>query len=139
MGLQRLTVSTHRGVRSWCRAGWRGETAPAGVCFTGDSGPPPPTSVHSPLCGTWCWTAVAQHGSVANPPAGARSIPWSFSVSGGGGWWGETCYWTLGPKTGLCRQPTRRSAVRSLAFRGDGIMLLLDLFFPCRIACLVCS
>ena len=65
------------------------------------------------------------------------TIPWSFSVSGG--WWGETCYWTLGPKTGLCRQPTRRSAVRSLAFRGDGIMLLLDLFFSCRIACLVCS
>ena len=106
--------------------------APAGACFTGDSGPPPPTSVHSPLCGTWCWTAVAQRGSVANPPAGAQSIPWSFSVSAGGGWWwggggGRRATRLLDRRLGYAGFPRRRHH----AAAGP--------FFPCRIECLVCS
>ena len=120
-------------------AGWRGGAAPAGACFTGDSGPPPPTSVHSPLCGTWWWTAVAQHGSVANPPAGAQSIPWSFSVSGGGGWWGGDVL--LDSWTEDWGMPPTHSQVRS-PFPGIPRRwhhAAAEPFFPCRIACLVCS
>ena len=108
--------------------------APAGACCTGDSGPPPPTSVHSPLCGTWCWNAVAQRGPVANPPAGAQSIPWSFSVSGGdggggggGGKGGDVLLESWTEDWGKAGFPRRRHH----AAAGP--------FFPCRIACLVCS